>query len=38
MMQAYSIFANNGLKKQLYTIEKIEDNGGNIIEEHKDEV
>ena len=38
MMQAYSIFANNGLKKQLYTIEKIEDNDGNIIEEHKDEI
>ncbi len=38
MMQAYSVFANNGLKKQLYTIEKIEDNDGNIIEEHKDQV
>lgn len=36
MMQAYSVFANNGLKKQLYTIERIEDNDGNIIEEHKD--
>lgn len=36
MMQAYSVFANNGLKKQLYSIEKIEDNEGNIIEEHKD--
>lgn len=36
MMQAYSVFANNGLKKQLYAIEKIEDNDGNIIEEHKD--
>jgi penicillin-binding protein 1A len=38
MMQAYSVFANNGLKKKLYTIEKIEDNDGNIIEEHKDEI
>ena len=38
MMQAYSVFANNGLKKQLYTIEKIEDNDGNIIEEHKDTI
>jgi membrane carboxypeptidase/penicillin-binding protein PbpC len=37
MMQAYSIFANNGAKKQLYTIEKIEDNDGNIIEQHKDQ-
>ncbi len=37
MMQAYSVFANNGLKKQLYSIEKIEDNEGNIIEEHKDQ-
>ncbi len=36
MMQAYSVFANNGIKKQLYAIEKIEDNDGNIIEEHKD--
>jgi penicillin-binding protein 1A len=38
MMQAYSVFANNGLKKQLYTIEKIEDNEGNIIEEHTDTI
>ena len=38
MMQAYSVFANNGLKKQLYSIEKITDNEGNIIEEHKDQV
>lgn len=37
MMQAYSVFANNWLKKQLYSIEKIIDNEGNIIEEHKDQ-
>ena len=37
MMQAYSVFANNWLKKQLYSIEKIVDNEGNIIEEHKDQ-
>ncbi len=37
MMQAYSVFANNGAKKQLYSIEKIEDSEGNIIEEHKDQ-
>lgn len=35
-MQAYSAFANNGIKKPLYFIEKIEDNEGNIIDEHKD--
>lgn len=37
MMQAFSVFANNGIKKQLYFIEKIEDNDGGIIEEHKDQ-
>lgn len=37
MMQAYSVFANNGIKKQLYSIEKIIDNEWNIIEEHKDQ-
>lgn len=36
MMQAYSVFANNGIKKPLYWIDKIEDTEGNIIEEHKD--
>jgi penicillin-binding protein 1A len=36
MMQAYSVFANNGIKKPLYWIDKIEDTDGNIIEEHKD--
>jgi penicillin-binding protein 1A len=36
MMQAYSVFANNGIKKPLYFIEKIEDNEGNIIDEHRD--
>jgi penicillin-binding protein 1A len=38
MMQAYSVFANNWLKKQLYSIEKIIDNEWNIIEEHKDQI
>jgi penicillin-binding protein 1A len=36
LMQAYSVLANNGVKKDLYFISKIEDNDGNIIEEHKD--
>lgn len=35
LMQAYSIFANNGIKRDLFFISKIEDNDGNIIEEHK---
>lgn len=34
-MQAYSILANNGIKRELFFISKIEDNDGNIIEEHK---
>lgn len=36
-MQAYSVFANLGIKKDLYAIEKIEDSDGNILEEHKNE-
>lgn len=36
LMQAYSVFANNGSKKDLYFIERIEDSDGKIIEEHKD--
>jgi penicillin-binding protein 1A len=37
LMQAYSVFANLGIKKDLYAIEKIEDSDGNILEEHKNE-
>ncbi|MBX9808950.1 transglycosylase domain-containing protein [Candidatus Gracilibacteria bacterium] len=37
MMQAYSVFANNGIKKPVYAIEKITDNENNTIEEHKDQ-
>lgn len=33
LMQAYSVFANLGVKRDLYVIEKIEDSDGNIIEE-----
>lgn len=36
MMQAFSVIANNGQKKDIYFIEKIEDTDGNIIEQHKD--
>lgn len=35
MMQAYSVFANNGIKKEIYAIKKIEDSQWWIIEEHK---
>lgn len=34
MLQAYSVLANNGIKQDLYMIEKIETNDGAIIEEH----
>jgi membrane peptidoglycan carboxypeptidase len=34
LMQAYSVLANNGIKKDLYSIEKIETNDGTVIEEH----
>jgi penicillin-binding protein 1A len=34
LMQAYSVLANNGIKRNLYSIEKIETNDGTIIEEH----
>jgi membrane peptidoglycan carboxypeptidase len=33
-MQAYSVLANNGVKRDMYSIEKIETNDGTIIEEH----
>jgi penicillin-binding protein 1A len=35
LMQAYSVLANNGMKRDIYFIEKIEDSNGNIIEEQK---
>lgn len=35
LMQAYSVLANNGIRKDIYFIEKIEDSNGNIIEEHR---
>ncbi len=36
LMQAYSVFANLGVKKDLYAISKIQDSDGNILEEHID--
>lgn len=36
MLQAYSVFANDGVKKPIYFIQKIEDSNGNVIEEHRD--
>ena len=33
LMQAYSVIANNGVKKNVFFIEKIEDSNGNIIEQ-----
>lgn len=35
LMQAYSVLANNGIKRDVFFISKIEDSDGNIIEEHK---
>jgi len=35
MVGAYSVFANNGVKKPLNFIERIEDSNGNIIEQRK---
>jgi len=35
MVEAYSVFANNGIKKQLNFIKRIEDSKNNIIEETK---
>lgn len=37
LMQAYSVFANLWVKQDLYAIEKIEDQDGNTLEEHKAE-
>lgn len=34
LMQAYSVFANNGVKNNLYAVSKIELNDGTVIEEH----
>lgn len=36
LMQAYSVFANLGVKRDVYAIDKIEDSDGNILEEHKE--
>lgn len=33
MMQAYSVFANNGIKREAFAIKRIEDSQGGIIEE-----
>jgi len=33
-MQAYSVLANNGIKKDIYMIERIETNNGTVIEKH----
>jgi len=35
MLQAYSVFANLGIKRDIYAIERIEDSNGDIIEEVK---
>lgn len=35
LMQAYSVFANLWVKRDVYAIEKIEDSDGTIVEEHK---
>lgn len=35
LMQAYSVLANNGIKRDVFFITKIEDSDGNILEEHK---
>lgn len=35
-MQAYSVFANEGIKRDFYTIERITTTDGTVIEEHKD--
>ncbi|GAB0174437.1 MAG: hypothetical protein HHAS10_03160 [Candidatus Altimarinota bacterium] len=35
LMQAYSVFANLGIKRDLYAIEKIVDSDGTVVEEHK---
>lgn len=34
LMQAYSVLANNGVKRDVYFVEKIEDTQGGIIYEH----
>ncbi|WP_461369645.1 penicillin-binding transpeptidase domain-containing protein, partial [Candidatus Darwinibacter acetoxidans] len=37
MAQAYSVFANNGIKMNLHTVRRIEDRNGNVIYEHEAE-
>lgn len=34
MAQAYSVFANDGIKMELHTVRRIEDRAGNVIYEH----
>ena len=36
MLQAYSVFANLGIKRDIYAIERIEDGNGEVIEETKE--
>lgn len=38
MLQAYSVFANMGIKRNIYAIERIEDSDGVVIEEVKEPV
>ena len=35
LLQGYSVLANEGIKRDIYAIAKIEDNEGNVLEEHK---
>lgn len=35
MMQAYSVFANNGIKRDVTGIIKVEDANGNTLESHE---
>jgi penicillin-binding protein 1A len=37
MAQAYSVFANNGIRMNLHTVRRIEDRNGNVIYEHEAE-
>ena len=34
LMQAYSVFANLGVRKDIHTVDKITDSDGNILEEY----
>lgn len=37
MVQAFSVFANNGVKRPIYSIMKVTDRDGNVLYEHKPE-